>query len=86
MPTAIEPPSVSLTYRSLEDMQLVCSLGNDLAFGIQYEVTWYMDDDNVSVVLLSDRENSAVYPVTSDSFSKMQTVRLLVHTDALTMA
>ncbi|KAK7469516.1 hypothetical protein BaRGS_00036462 [Batillaria attramentaria] len=75
VPAGIESPEVSLDYRSLDDMELVCMLRNDLAFGIQYQVTWYMNDVNVSTVMLTDQEQSARLNVTSSSFSQKQTHR-----------
>ena len=74
VPEGIESPTVSLSYQSLESMELVCLLHNQLAYGVQYQVTWLMDGVNVSSVLLTDTESSASYAVTEESFSGQQTV------------
>jgi hypothetical protein len=58
-------------------MQLVCQLNNDWAFGVQYLITWYEDDVNVSSALLLASELQmmrASMEVNATSFSSQQKV------------
>ena len=78
VPKGIESPSLALSYQDINNMRLVCSLNNDPAYGVQYLVTWFQDDVNVTSVLLRDTESASVYSVTQESFSNQQAVSFVL--------
>ena len=41
LPTGIAPPSLTYSFTSLDDMKLVCTVGNLPSYGIEYNVHWF---------------------------------------------
>ncbi|KAJ8316790.1 hypothetical protein KUTeg_004694 [Tegillarca granosa] len=78
VPVGIKSPDIYMSYTSLQDIKLKCDIKDEKSYSIQYYVTWWKGNDNVTSELLQKGQMSTSLTVLSSDFTLDTTYRCSV--------